>query len=98
MNGIENILNLIAGGNRTYKLDAGVDYTGAGGLFEGFYATAEGAEFTVLSDERGNDLRPAMGLSTPMVGIIPLHKTPRAAKSITCSVECVLLLANNTDV
>ena len=89
----ENI-NTIAGGGRTYVLAADTAYTGAQGDVIGLYPTAAGAEFTVLSNYAGDDLRPQMGLSSAMTGQAPLHKPPQPVRNVTCSVECVLILAN----
>jgi len=89
----ENI-NTIAGGGRTYVLAASTAYTGAQGDVIGLYPTEAGAEFTVLEDGVGNDLRTEMGLSSAMTGIAPLHKPPQPVRNVTCSVECVLILAN----
>ena len=85
---------IMAGGGFTHRLASATAYTGAYGSVLGIFPTDIGATFSVLSDEKGNDLRAQMGLTTAMDGQAPLITWKTPFKNITCSVECMLIIGN----
>ena len=82
-------INDISGGSETYKLSAGGTYSGDK-LIIGFYHTSAPATYSNLTDSNGDAV--TIGDSLVFDGVVPLVKPSVPLKTLTCDVECQLLL------